>query len=159
MTEYGDEQNDTDDRASGEKQSFLAKLGPGLITGAADDDPSGISTYSTAGAAYGFGLLWTALFSLPLMIAVQLMCAPSEWCRVGAWRTFCADIIRASCSGSLAGWFSSPTPSISPPIWAMIREKIQRQIAQLSGQTESSFIKHPAQKLRGFHRGFSRQAF
>jgi NRAMP (natural resistance-associated macrophage protein)-like metal ion transporter len=50
-------------------------LGPGLVTGAADDDPSGISTYSTAGAAYGFGLLWTALFSLPLMTAVQLMCA------------------------------------------------------------------------------------
>lgn len=58
-----------------EKQSFLHKLGPGLITGAADDDPSGISTYSTAGAAYGFGFLWTAVFSLPLMIAVQLMCA------------------------------------------------------------------------------------
>lgn len=54
---------------------FFRKLGPGLITGAADDDPSGISTYSTAGAAYGFGFLWTALFSLPLMIAVQLMCA------------------------------------------------------------------------------------
>lgn len=58
-----------------DKQGFLRKLGPGLITGAADDDPSGISTYSTAGAAYGFGFLWTAIFSLPLMIAVQLMCA------------------------------------------------------------------------------------
>lgn len=58
-----------------EEQSLLGKLGPGLITGAADDDPSGISTYSTAGAAYGFSFLWTALFSLPLMIAVQLMCA------------------------------------------------------------------------------------
>lgn len=58
-----------------EKKRLLDKLGPGLITGAADDDPSGISTYSTAGAAYGFGFLWTALFSLPLMIAVQLMCA------------------------------------------------------------------------------------
>lgn len=55
--------------------SYFSKLGPGLITGAADDDPSGISTYSTAGAAYGFGFLWTALFSLPLMTAVQLMCA------------------------------------------------------------------------------------
>lgn len=59
----------------GKSSSFLSKLGPGLITGAADDDPSGISTYSTAGAAYGFGLLWTALFTLPLMISVQLMCA------------------------------------------------------------------------------------
>lgn len=54
---------------------FLRKLGPGLITGAADDDPSGIATYSQAGAAFGFGLLWTTLLSLPLMIAVQLMCA------------------------------------------------------------------------------------
>lgn len=54
---------------------FLRGLGPGLITGAADDDPSGISTYSTAGASYGYGLLWTAIFTLPLMIAVQLMCA------------------------------------------------------------------------------------
>src|SRR3569833_11313 len=53
----------------------LARAGPGLITGAADDDPSGISTYSQAGAAYGTGLLWTVLLSLPLMTAVQLMCA------------------------------------------------------------------------------------
>ena len=56
-------------------RSYARELGPGLITGAADDDPSGISTYSQAGAAYGTGLLWTALISLPLMSAVQLMCA------------------------------------------------------------------------------------
>ena len=54
---------------------FFAGLGPGLITGAADDDPSGISTYSVTGAAFGYGALWTALFSFPLMAAVQLMCA------------------------------------------------------------------------------------
>jgi NRAMP (natural resistance-associated macrophage protein)-like metal ion transporter len=54
---------------------FFSKLGPGLITGAADDDPSGISTYSVAGAALGYSVLWTALFSFPLMAAVQLMCA------------------------------------------------------------------------------------
>jgi NRAMP (natural resistance-associated macrophage protein)-like metal ion transporter len=54
---------------------FFAGLGPGLITGAADDDPSGISTYSVAGAAYGYATLWTALFSFPLMATVQLMCA------------------------------------------------------------------------------------
>lgn len=53
---------------------FFANLGPGLITGAADDDPSGISTYSVAGAAFGFHMLWTAIFSFPLMAAVQLMC-------------------------------------------------------------------------------------
>jgi len=50
-------------------------LGPGLITGAADDDPSGISTYSVTGAGFGYVPLWTALFSFPLMVAVQLMCA------------------------------------------------------------------------------------
>lgn len=54
---------------------FFRDLGPGLITGAADDDPSGISTYSVAGAAFGYAQLWTALFSFPLMAAVQLMCA------------------------------------------------------------------------------------
>ena len=54
---------------------FFADLGPGLITGAADDDPSGISTYSVAGASFGYVLLWTALFSFPLMTTVQLMCA------------------------------------------------------------------------------------
>ena len=51
------------------------ELGPGLITGAADDDPSGISTYSVAGASFGYATLWTALLSFPLMAAVQLMCA------------------------------------------------------------------------------------
>jgi NRAMP (natural resistance-associated macrophage protein)-like metal ion transporter len=54
---------------------FFGRLGPGLITGAADDDPSGISTYSVAGSSFGYGPLWTALFSFPLMTAVQLMCA------------------------------------------------------------------------------------
>lgn len=54
---------------------FFAGLGPGLITGAADDDPSGISTYSVTGAAFGYGQLWTVLLSFPMMAAVQLMCA------------------------------------------------------------------------------------
>src|SRR5271165_6990394 len=54
---------------------FLSSLGPGLVTGAADDDPSGIATYSIAGAQLGTGLLWTALLTWPLMAAVQLMCA------------------------------------------------------------------------------------
>ena len=56
------------------KRSF-AILGPGLITGAADDDPSGISTYSVAGAAFGYTTLWIALLTFPLMVAIQLMCA------------------------------------------------------------------------------------
>ena len=56
-------------------QKFFGELGPGLITGAADDDPSGIATYSVSGAAFGYGPLWTALFCFPLMAAVQLMCS------------------------------------------------------------------------------------
>jgi len=54
---------------------FLKVLGPGLITGAADDDPSGIATYSIAGASLGFATLWTALVTLPLMSVVQFLCA------------------------------------------------------------------------------------
>lgn len=54
---------------------FLKVLGPGLITGAADDDPSGIATYSIAGASLGFATLWTALVTLPLMTVVQFLCA------------------------------------------------------------------------------------
>src|SRR5262245_11399220 len=50
-------------------------LGPGLIAGAADDDPSGIATYTVAGAQFGTSLLWTALLTWPLMAAVQMMCA------------------------------------------------------------------------------------
>ena len=53
---------------------WLRTLGPGLITGAADDDPSGIGTYSVAGAAFGFATLWTAIITLPLMSAVQFIC-------------------------------------------------------------------------------------
>lgn len=55
-------------------KAALSKLGPGLITGAADDDPSGIATYSLAGSQFGYGTLWTALFSFPLMVAIQETC-------------------------------------------------------------------------------------
>jgi NRAMP (natural resistance-associated macrophage protein)-like metal ion transporter len=58
---------------------FLHILGPGLVTGAADDDPSGIATYSQAGAAYGYGLLWAFPFMFPLLVAVQESCS-----RIGA---------------------------------------------------------------------------
>jgi NRAMP (natural resistance-associated macrophage protein)-like metal ion transporter len=57
------------------KTSWLQKLGPGLITGAADDDPSGIATYSQAGAQFGFGLLWMILVTYPLMAAIQTVSA------------------------------------------------------------------------------------
>ena len=59
----------------GRFRRFFSNLGPGLITGAADDDPSGIATYSVTGAAFGYAPLWTAVFSFPLMAAVQIMCA------------------------------------------------------------------------------------
>ena len=55
--------------------AFLRRLGPGLITGAADDDPSGIATYSQAGARFGTELLWTVVLTLPLMAAIQSICA------------------------------------------------------------------------------------
>jgi NRAMP (natural resistance-associated macrophage protein)-like metal ion transporter len=55
--------------------SSLKDIGPGIITGAADDDPSGIATYAIAGSSLGYGLLWVALITIPMMIAVQEMCA------------------------------------------------------------------------------------
>ncbi len=56
-------------------RSALRKLGPGLVTGASDDDPSGIATYSQVGAQFGYGMLWTMLVSYPLMGAIQEICA------------------------------------------------------------------------------------
>jgi Mn2+/Fe2+ NRAMP family transporter len=53
---------------------FFKKLGPGFVTGSADDDPSGIATYSIAGARYGYKLAWMAVFLWPAMVAIQEMC-------------------------------------------------------------------------------------
>jgi NRAMP (natural resistance-associated macrophage protein)-like metal ion transporter len=61
------------------KRSSLEVLGPGLVTGAADDDPSGIGTYSQVGAQFGYGLAWTMFFGFPLLAAIQAICA-----RIGA---------------------------------------------------------------------------
>jgi NRAMP (natural resistance-associated macrophage protein)-like metal ion transporter len=58
-----------------QRRSFLAVLGPGLVTGAADDDPSGIGTYSQAGAQFGYGMAWTMLFGFPLLASIQAICA------------------------------------------------------------------------------------
>jgi NRAMP (natural resistance-associated macrophage protein)-like metal ion transporter len=89
-------------------REFLAELGPGLITGAADDDPSGISTYSVAGASLGYATLWTALLSFPLMAAIQLMCA-----RLGMV-TGCglASVIRTRYSRSVL-WIASALVAIA----------------------------------------------
>ncbi len=57
--------------ADADRKSFIARLGPGLITGAADDDPSGIGTYSQVGAQFGYGMSWTLLYSLPFMTVIQ----------------------------------------------------------------------------------------
>lgn len=65
--------NVTSDQES--ESSFLSRLGPGIITGASDDDPSGIGTYSQIGAQFGYGMLWTMLVSYPLMAAFQEICA------------------------------------------------------------------------------------
>jgi NRAMP (natural resistance-associated macrophage protein)-like metal ion transporter len=62
-------------RTSSRLSRFWKILGPGLVTGASDDDPSGIATYSQAGAAYGLSTLWTALITFPLMASIQEMCA------------------------------------------------------------------------------------
>jgi Mn2+/Fe2+ NRAMP family transporter len=83
MTNSGDPKDIADSRADGLVTGWwrtirnhpLARLGPGLITGVADDDPSGIGTYSQAGAQFGLNMLWTMPLCYPLMSAVQLMCA------------------------------------------------------------------------------------
>ena len=71
--QVGGESNEA--AAHGRVRRSFRDLGPGLITGAADDDPSGVSTCSVAGASYGCATLWTVVFAFPLMAAVQLMCA------------------------------------------------------------------------------------
>ena len=68
----------SDDRVPRDKAPnglFLGKLGPGVITGAADDDPSGIATYSQGGAQFGYSLLWTLFFTYPLMVGIQVVSA------------------------------------------------------------------------------------
>src|SRR6202171_762676 len=69
------ERNVNKGKTPGLLRTFFANLGPGLVTGAADDDPSSIATYSVVGATYGYAPLWTALVTFPMMAVVQLMCA------------------------------------------------------------------------------------
>ncbi|MBY0304260.1 MAG: divalent metal cation transporter [Sphingomonas sp.] len=65
----------SDERPKSALKGFLARLGPGLITGAADDDPSGIGTHSQVGAEFGYGLAWTFVLTFPLMVAIQQVAA------------------------------------------------------------------------------------
>jgi len=86
-----------------EKQkSFLSKLGPGLITGASDDDPSGIGTYSQAGAQLGFGIGWTMLLTYPLMAAIQEISA-----RIGR-------VTGHGIAGNVCRYFSAPV------VWSLV---------------------------------------
>src|SRR5579864_8812571 len=71
MTDTSVTASERETEATRPPQKLLQLLGPGLITGASDDDPSGIATYSQAGAQFGFDLGWTLLFSWPLMCAIQ----------------------------------------------------------------------------------------
>src|SRR5207302_8271635 len=64
----------TQPASPGFMRGYLRALGPGLVTGASDDDPSGIATYTQAGASFGFAFLWTALLTFPLMAGVQEIC-------------------------------------------------------------------------------------
>jgi NRAMP (natural resistance-associated macrophage protein)-like metal ion transporter len=82
--------------AKGKLSRFWKVLGPGLVTGASDDDPSGIATYSQAGAAYGLATLWTALVTFPLMASIQEMCA-----RIGL-------ITAKGLCGTLKAYYSKP---------------------------------------------------
>ena len=82
--------------------TFLNKLGPGLVTGASDDDPSGIATYSQAGATYGLSTLWTVWLTIPLMAAIQQMCA-----RIGL-------ITEKGLTGTLKTYYPRPV------LWGML---------------------------------------
>jgi hypothetical protein len=95
----------------------LARVGPGLITGVADDDPSGIATYSQAGARYGLNMLWTMPLCYPLMAAVQSMCARiGRVTGLGLAANIKAAFRRWCCGGCCCCcWW--PTPSTSPPMW------------------------------------------
>jgi NRAMP (natural resistance-associated macrophage protein)-like metal ion transporter len=119
--------------------AFLQVLGPGLITGASDDDPSGIGTYSQAGSQFGLGTLWLAIFTFPLMIAVQEACArialqtgvglgtslrrkfPSTLVGACIVLLFCANTINVGADlGAVAAGGSLLTGSHVPPAWFLV---------------------------------------
>lgn len=100
--------------------ALFEQLGPGLVTGAADDDPSGIATYSQTGARFGFGLLWTLLLTYPLMTAIQLV--SGQIGRVtgkGLAHNMGAVIPRAAVTGLVALLFVANTINIGADLAAM----------------------------------------
>ncbi|MBG1231196.1 NRAMP family divalent metal transporter [Aestuariivirga litoralis] len=105
-------------------RSQLNKLGPGLIAGAADDDPSGIATYSVAGAQFGLGLLWLSWFSWPLMAFVQMMCA-----RIGM-------VTGVGLAGALRQRF--PRPVLIVACFALLAANSINVGADLSGMADAA---------------------
>src|ERR1700682_1512358 len=103
---------------------FFAKLGPGVVTGAADDDPSGIATYSIAGAQLGTSLLWTAFLTWPLMAPVQMMCA-----RIGM-------VAGKGLAGALRDKF--PNPIIATIAVALLVANTINVGADLSGMADAA---------------------
>lgn len=101
-------------------KNFFTHVGPGIITGASDDDPSGIAIYSQAGASAGYGLLWTAPFLVPLMIFVQEMCARIGMVTghglIGAMRRFYPPVLLWAVAGSV---FAANTVNIGADLAAM----------------------------------------
>jgi NRAMP (natural resistance-associated macrophage protein)-like metal ion transporter len=123
----------------GGPMSFLQILGPGLITGASDDDPSGIGTYSQVGSQFGYSLLWTALFTFPLMAAMQELCArialhtgvglgialrrkfPTVLVGICILALFCANTINVGADlGAVAAGGSLLTRGAIPEIWLVV---------------------------------------
>lgn len=129
---------------------FIRLLGPGLITGASDDDPSGIGTYSQAGSQFGLGTLWLALFTFPLMIAVQEACArialqtgvglgtslrrkfPSALVGACIVLVFCANTINVGADlGAVAAGGSLLTGSHIQPAWFLVPVALLIGVMQL----------------------------
>jgi NRAMP (natural resistance-associated macrophage protein)-like metal ion transporter len=99
---------------------FWKALGPGLITGAADDDPSGIATYSQAGAQFGYGLTWTLFLTLPLMAAIQIISARIGWqTRRGLARNIAKRLPRPFVLGLVALLVVANTINIAADLAAM----------------------------------------
>jgi NRAMP (natural resistance-associated macrophage protein)-like metal ion transporter len=100
--------------------ALFERLGPGLVTGAADDDPSGIATYSQAGAQFGYGLLWTMLLTYPLMTAIQLVSGQiGRVTGAGLARNMGRVIARPIVTGLVALLFVANTINIGADLAAM----------------------------------------
>jgi Mn2+/Fe2+ NRAMP family transporter len=128
-----------DEARRGGPLGLLQVLGPGLITGASDDDPSGIGTYAQVGSQFGYGLLWTALFTFPLMAAMQELCArialqtgvglgislrrkfPTLLVGICILALFLANTINVGADlGAVAAGGSMLTGGVLPEIWLVV---------------------------------------